>query len=62
MHYHLKPGGVTTCLKQQVHALKNHCDVLVLTGDKPDGAFPAGRFAIFGEKYSRRVYAGITHL
>jgi hypothetical protein len=27
LHYHLKTGGVTTCLKQQVAALKNDCDM-----------------------------------
>ena len=39
MHYHLKTGGVTTCLKQQVDALKNDCDMFVITGEKPEGAF-----------------------
>jgi hypothetical protein len=41
IHYHLKPGGVTTCLKQQVQALKTHCDTLVITGEMPPDAFPA---------------------
>jgi hypothetical protein len=41
MHYHLKPGGVTTCLKDQVHALKNDCDILVITGEMPEDPFPA---------------------
>ena len=40
MHYHLKTGGVTTCLKQQVEALKNDCDMFVITGEKPEGDFP----------------------
>jgi hypothetical protein len=40
MHYHLKTGGVTTCLKQQVEALKNDCDMFVITGEKPEEAFP----------------------
>lgn len=35
-HYHLKPGGVTTVIKHQVAALKNCCDVMILTGEKPD--------------------------
>ncbi len=39
MHYHLKTGGVTTCLKQQVDALKNDCDMFVIAGEKPEGAF-----------------------
>jgi hypothetical protein len=41
MHYHLKTGGVTTCLKQQAEALKKDCDLLVITGEKPVDAFPA---------------------
>ena len=41
MHYHLKTGGVTTCLKHQVEALKNDCDVCVLTGELSQTDFPA---------------------
>ncbi|HUV50814.1 MAG TPA: hypothetical protein VMW78_07345 [Anaerolineae bacterium] len=40
-HYHLKTGGVTTVLRQQIEAVKNDCDVLVLTGEPPDSPFPA---------------------
>jgi hypothetical protein len=40
LHYHLKTGGVTTCLKQQVDALKYDCDICVITGEEPEGAFP----------------------
>jgi glycosyltransferase involved in cell wall biosynthesis len=41
MHYHLKTGGVTTCLKNQVEALKSDCDVCVITGELPQTGFPA---------------------
>jgi len=41
LHYHLKTGGVTTCLKQQVAALKNDCDMFVITGEKPEQALAA---------------------
>jgi hypothetical protein len=41
MHYHLKTGGVTTCLKHQVEAVKNDCDVCVVTGEVPQTGFPA---------------------
>jgi hypothetical protein len=41
MHYHLKTGGVTTCLKHQVEALKNDCDVCVITGELSKTGFPA---------------------
>ena len=40
LHYHLKTGGVTTCLKQQAAALKDDCNMLVITGEKPEGTFP----------------------
>lgn len=40
MHYHLKPGGVTTVLKQQAAAISAFGDVLVLTGQPPDKSFP----------------------
>jgi hypothetical protein len=41
MHYHLKTGGVTACLKHQVEALRNNCDVCVITGELPQTEFPA---------------------
>ncbi|MCP3954583.1 MAG: glycosyltransferase family 4 protein [Desulfobacterales bacterium] len=36
MHFHLKTGGVTTVIRQQVEALKGICDTLVLTGQPPE--------------------------
>jgi hypothetical protein len=41
VHYHLKTGGVTTCLKHQVEALKNDCDMCVITGEMAKTDFPA---------------------
>ena len=41
VHYHLKTGGVTTCLKHQLEALKNDCDMCVITGEIPKTGFPA---------------------
>jgi hypothetical protein len=41
IHYHLKTGGVTTCLKNQVAALKNDCSVCVITGELSQNGFPA---------------------
>ncbi|MGM0451623.1 MAG: hypothetical protein ACQERN_00475 [Thermodesulfobacteriota bacterium] len=35
IHYHLKPGGVTTVIRQQIAALQHDCDLLVLTGEPP---------------------------
>lgn len=40
IHYHLKTGGVTTVLKQQIEALVDTCDLLVLSGDLPETPFP----------------------
>ncbi len=40
IHYHLKPGGVTTVLKQQIEAISDRCDVLVLAGSPPESDFP----------------------
>ncbi len=40
LHYHLKTGGVSTVLKRQVSALKDRCEVLVLTGDRADTVLP----------------------
>ncbi len=56
MHYHLKPGGVTTCLKQQVHALKDDCDILVITGEMPDETFPADTVIIPELAYSTLLH------
>jgi len=40
MHYHLKPGGVSTVLKQQAAAISETGEVLVITGEPPDPSFP----------------------
>jgi len=41
IHYHLKTGGVTTVLRQQVEALQDKCEILVFSGAPPQTAFPA---------------------
>ncbi|MDL1981803.1 MAG: hypothetical protein LWX02_10100 [Deltaproteobacteria bacterium] len=51
IHYHLKTGGVTTVLKQQVEALREKCEVLVLSGELPDISFPADSVHIPGLGY-----------
>ncbi len=35
LHYHLKPGGVTTVIRQQIRAIKDDCEILIITGEKP---------------------------
>jgi len=59
IHYHLKIGGVTTVLKQQVEALREECEVLVLSGEPPDISFPADSVHIPGLGYdsqSQKIY------
>jgi len=41
VHYHLKTGGVTTVLKQQLAALAQDCETMVFTGVPPEKAWPA---------------------
>lgn len=36
IHYHLKPGGVTTVIRQQIEAIQDHCELIVLAGEKPE--------------------------
>ncbi len=65
IHYHLKTGGVTTCLKQQLEALKNDCDVRVISGELPAAAFPAKTIhipelaysAVYGNSYEPQAVA-----
>lgn len=51
LHYHLKTGGVSTVLRRQVSALKNRCEVLVLTGDRADTVLPCRVVEIPGLGY-----------
>ena len=51
IHYHLKTGGVTTVLKQQVEAIREECEVLVLSGELPGESFPADSVYIPGLGY-----------
>jgi hypothetical protein len=52
MHYHLKTGGVTTCIAQQVEALKNDCEMLVISGQMPQAPFAADTVCIPQLAYS----------
>ena len=59
IHYHLKTGGVTTVLKQQVEAIREECEVLVLSGELPGESFPADSVYIPGLGYdsqSQKIY------
>jgi len=51
IHYHLKTGGVTTVLKQQIKAIQNSCDTFVLTGSDQNPSFPVDTVFIPGLGY-----------
>jgi hypothetical protein len=51
VHYHLKKGGVTTVLKQQLKATQEGCESLVITGEPPDDPLPAEFVHIPGIAY-----------
>jgi len=51
IHYHLKQGGVTTVIKQQLDAIRNDCDVMVLTGEPAGNDFPVDTVNIPGLGY-----------
>ena len=51
IHYHLKTGGVTTVLKQQIKAIQNSCDTFVLTGSDQKPSFPVDAVFIPGLGY-----------
>ena len=53
IHYHLKTGGVTTVLKQQIKAIQNSCDTLVLNGSDQKSSFPVNTVFIPGLGYDR---------
>lgn len=40
IHYHLKTGGVTAVLRQQIESMFHTSDFLILTGAPPDTPFP----------------------
>jgi hypothetical protein len=52
MHYHLKTGGVTTVLKQQLSAAGGHSEQLVLAGQLPESPLAADTVQIPGLGYS----------
>ncbi|MBU1163729.1 MAG: hypothetical protein KKA75_06225 [Proteobacteria bacterium] len=59
IHYHLKTGGVTTVLKQQIEAVRDECEVVVLSGEPPESSFPADSVHIPGLGYdseSQKIY------
>ena len=55
MHFHLKTGGVTTVIRQQVKALKGVCDAVVLSGLPPESAFPGKVIPVPGIGYDSDI-------
>ncbi|MBA4368586.1 MAG: hypothetical protein C0403_13225 [Desulfobacterium sp.] len=53
IHFHLKPGGVTTVIRQQINAIQNHCQVIALAGEKP-AEFPTEVIPISGIAYDQK--------
>jgi len=51
IHYHLKTGGVTTVLRQQVESILDTCELLVLSGNPPESPFPCDVVHIPGLGY-----------
>ena len=51
IHYHLKTGGVTTVLRQQVESILDPCELLVLSGEPPESSFPCDVVHIPGLGY-----------
>ena len=54
IHYHLKPGGVTTVIKQQAQSL-DKTDVLIITGDRADSHLPFQTVTIDALKYDQEI-------
>jgi glycosyltransferase involved in cell wall biosynthesis len=53
LHYHLKPGGVTTVIKQQIDAVKDDCEILVIAGSPPTDHFPVETAVVPGIGYDQ---------
>lgn len=51
IHYHLKPGGVTTAIRQQAEAAGHDCEILIITGEPPDVRWPLNAVHIPGIAY-----------
>ncbi len=51
IHYHLKTGGVTAVIRQQVEAIMDRCDVLLISGAPPEATYPCDIAVIDGLGY-----------
>ena len=55
IHYHLKTGGVSTVLRQQIEAIHDRCETLVLSGEPLDQTYPTDVIHIPALAYSDRT-------
>jgi hypothetical protein len=55
MHFHLKLGGVSTVIRQQINGLKEWAEVLVITGEPAPADFPAETVHIPDIAYDRII-------
>ena len=53
LHYHLKTGGVTTVIRQQIAAIRNDCDTIAIAGETPP-EFPVHITAVPGVAYNHK--------
>ncbi|MFO7839381.1 MAG: hypothetical protein R6X08_07775 [Desulfosalsimonadaceae bacterium] len=53
LHYHLKPGGVSTVIRQQIEALAGRAELLLITGEAPEEPPPVPTAVIPGIAYDR---------
>ncbi|MBU2514735.1 hypothetical protein KJ966_25710 [bacterium] len=53
LHYHLKPGGVTTVIRQQITAIQKFGEALIITGEKADEEIPVKTICVPGLAYDR---------
>ena len=53
VHYHLKPGGVTTVIRHQAAALEGAAEVMVLSGEPPPPEFSPPAVYVPGLAYDR---------
>jgi glycosyltransferase involved in cell wall biosynthesis len=53
VHYHLRPGGVTRVIESAVEALRDRCEVVILTGEAPPAESPLAPFC--------RVVPGLSY-
>lgn len=60
IHFHLKTGGVTTVLTQQVNAVQTDADVLVIAGTPPENSLPADTAVVKGLDYDTAAAGGET--